>query len=227
MFVIDQPSAPAAPPQWSADGQFWWTGEQWIPASALPPSPGLAAPLTPSVPHVDPVVSTSSGVAVQTVPQQARQEVHGPERSLREGSRHPLFYFGPTAAMAFFTLFPLMAFFRARSFASALGLAVFAGLTYGVYRLGDKRRKETRISLTNRRLGFCVGIVRTRSFELLLPKVESIQVRRDLLGRLLGYGTLVVGGTGGSKEVLSGLIDPEGFRTAAQTAIHEAQAVYR
>jgi len=38
---------PNAPPQWSADGQWWWDGAQWQPRSAFmpPPSPyGLAPP---------------------------------------------------------------------------------------------------------------------------------------------------------------------------------------
>ncbi|SRR6266852_194627 len=50
---------PGAPPQWSADGQWWWDGTQWQPRSAVmpatpaqpgyvPPPPGYWMPPPPS-----------------------------------------------------------------------------------------------------------------------------------------------------------------------------------
>src|SRR4051812_43663067 len=32
-------TAPSAPPQFSADGKWWWTGFEWVPAPVPPPPP--------------------------------------------------------------------------------------------------------------------------------------------------------------------------------------------
>lgn len=52
--VVQQP--PSAPPQWSADGQWWWDGAQWrprgtyIPPAPTPPQPWYAPPITSYAP---------------------------------------------------------------------------------------------------------------------------------------------------------------------------------
>jgi hypothetical protein len=46
--------------------------------------------------------------------------------------------------------------------------------------------------------------------------VESVQVDQDIFGRLLGYGTITVIGTGGTHEPFPLLDDPIGFRHAVQ-----------
>ena len=45
-----------------------------------------------------------------------------------------------------------------------------------------------------------VGIVNRRSLEMLLSKVETVRVEQSVVGRILGYGTIVVTGTGGTNE---------------------------
>ena len=46
--------------------------------------------------------------------------------------------------------------------------------------------------LTTRRLIFKRGIVRRRSFELLLRKCEGIQIEQSIMGRILNYGSVLV-----------------------------------
>jgi hypothetical protein len=46
---------------------------------------------------------------------------------------------------------------------------------------------------------------------VLLSKVESINVVQGLDGRLFGYGSIVVTGTGGSKEVIENVDKPFDF----------------
>jgi len=80
--------------------------------------------------------------------------------------------------------------------------------------------------LTNRRILVKVGLVRRRTLELLLTKVEGIAVDQGVLGRILGYGTVVVGGTGGTKEVFHRIAAPFELRRAIQervTAVQEAR----
>jgi uncharacterized membrane protein YdbT with pleckstrin-like domain len=44
-------------------------------------------------------------------------------------------------------------------------------------------------------------------------KVESVDVDQSLLGRILGFGTITVRGTGGSLEPIRMISDPLTFRS--------------
>src|SRR5205085_10766519 len=50
--------------------------------------------------------------------------------------------------------------------------------------------------------------------ELMLSKVEAIGVDQPLAGRLLGYGTLRIVGTGGTVEEFERVARPDGLREA-------------
>jgi hypothetical protein len=54
----------------------------------------------------------------------------------------------------------------------------------------------TELGVTNKRLIVKVGFVRRRTFELLLRQVEALSVDQTLAGRLLGYGSITLSGTG-------------------------------
>jgi len=73
-------------------------------------------------------------------------------------------------------------------------------------------------AVTNKRVVIKVGLVRRRTLEMLLSKVEAISVDQTLLGRLLGYGTIVVVGTGGTQEPFERIAGPLEFRRAVQAA---------
>jgi uncharacterized membrane protein YdbT with pleckstrin-like domain len=66
--------------------------------------------------------------------------------------------------------------------------------------------------VTNRRVIIKTGILRHKSLELLLDKVEGIAVNEPLMGRILGYGTIVVSGTGGTRERFPWIANPGEFR---------------
>jgi len=46
--------------------------------------------------------------------------------------------------------------------------------------------------VTTRRLIFKRGIIRRKSFELLLRKCEGIQIEQSIMGRILNYGSVLV-----------------------------------
>ncbi len=79
-------------------------------------------------------------------------------------------------------------------------------------------RATSEVAVTNRRVIIKVGLVSRRTVELNLEKVESIGVEQTVLGRILGYGTIVVVGTGGTKEPFRRIADPMGFRRAVNLA---------
>jgi uncharacterized membrane protein YdbT with pleckstrin-like domain len=53
----------------------------------------------------------------------------------------------------------------------------------------------------------------------LLSKIETIRVEQGILGRALDYGTIVVSGTGGSKEPFRTIASPMEFRRKVQEQI--------
>jgi len=54
--------------------------------------------------------------------------------------------------------------------------------------------------------------------ELLLPKIEGITVSQSLMGRMFGFGEIVVTGSGGTQEPFDNIQSPLDFRQAVQAA---------
>jgi len=79
-------------------------------------------------------------------------------------------------------------------------------------------------AVTNKRVIMKVGWVARRVLELNLNKIESVNVDQSFLGRLLGYGTITVIGTGGTRETFDRITDPLAFRRAFQEQETEAEA---
>ncbi len=77
----------------------------------------------------------------------------------------------------------------------------------------------TEYGVTNKRVLMKTGWIRRRSLELFLDKVEAIYVNQSILGRILNYGTLVVIGTGGSRDPFTYVPSPLHFRKIAQQEI--------
>lgn len=59
------------------------------------------------------------------------------------------------------------------------------------------RRKTCEFAVTNKRVIVKVGLIRRQTEEMLLSKVEQLTVDQSIPGRLLGYGTIGLHGTGG------------------------------
>lgn len=87
-------------------------------------------------------------------------------------------------------------------------------LTLGLLPLIDYRTSE--FAVTNKRVIMKMGWISRRVLELNLHKIESVNVGQSLLGRLLGYGTITVIGTGGTRETFDRIAHPFAFRKAFQ-----------
>jgi uncharacterized membrane protein YdbT with pleckstrin-like domain len=75
------------------------------------------------------------------------------------------------------------------------------------------RRATTELAVTDRRVIFKTGIFQRHTMEMNRSKVETIGVDQSILGRILGYGTVSVRGTGGSFEPVPFIGDPLTFRS--------------
>ena len=79
--------------------------------------------------------------------------------------------------------------------------------------------KSSEFAVTTKRVLIKVGFIRRHSLELLLAKVEGIGVDQSILGRLLRFGTIVVTGTGGTKETFKNISEPLEFRRRVQDQV--------
>jgi uncharacterized membrane protein YdbT with pleckstrin-like domain len=79
-------------------------------------------------------------------------------------------------------------------------------------------RWTTEIAVTNRRVIMKRGLIRRDTIEINTPKVESVDVRQSIFGRLLNYGTVIVRGTGGGLNPLAYVSAPLPLRRAVLLA---------
>jgi uncharacterized membrane protein YdbT with pleckstrin-like domain len=88
-------------------------------------------------------------------------------------------------------------------------------------------RNATEMTVTNKRVFVKVGLAARRTIELLLSRVESIGVEESVTGRMLGYGTVIVHGTGGTPEIFNMIAHPLEFRTQVQQQIEKSPEASR
>ncbi|HYL32725.1 MAG TPA: PH domain-containing protein [Stellaceae bacterium] len=74
------------------------------------------------------------------------------------------------------------------------------------------RRWTTEIAVTDRRVIFKRGLIRRHTIEMNMDKVETVDVDQSLAGRILGYGDIIVHGTGSSIEPFRKIAAPLDFR---------------
>ena len=81
------------------------------------------------------------------------------------------------------------------------------------------KRNATEIAVTNKRVIIKTGMAARRSLEIMLQKVESIGIDETMWGRMLGYGSVVIHGTGGTPEPFHKIAHPSEFRQRVQQQI--------
>ena len=75
------------------------------------------------------------------------------------------------------------------------------------------------MAVTDRRVLIKTGMGNRRTLDLMLSRVESIGVEETFFGRMLGYGSVVVRGTGGTPESFVMIAHPQEFRRNVQQQI--------
>ena len=78
--------------------------------------------------------------------------------------------------------------------------------------------RKNEYTVTDRRLITKSGFIKKHTHENFISKIESVNVSQDILERCLDYGTVVVNGTGGTRQVFKNIAFPFEFRTAVQKA---------
>ena len=75
------------------------------------------------------------------------------------------------------------------------------------------RRRTTELAITDHRVIFKTGLMSRHTLEMNRAKIDSVDVDQTILGRILGYGTIIVRGTGSSLEPIRNIADPLAFRS--------------
>ncbi len=92
------------------------------------------------------------------------------------------------------------------------------------------RQISTELVITNQRVIAKHGFIATTSYELMMSKVEGATIDQSVMGRVFGYGTLMVKGTGGGISPIDHVADPYRFHAVLMDAlrdVHEETTIGR
>jgi uncharacterized membrane protein YdbT with pleckstrin-like domain len=92
-------------------------------------------------------------------------------------------------------------------------------LAIGVFFWPIIARMSTELVITDRRLIVKYGLVSTHSVEIRFGKIETVRVSQGLIGRIFGYGDIIVTGTGSTFDPVRSIKNPMRFRAALGEAM--------
>lgn len=98
-----------------------------------------------------------------------------------------------------------------------LGIPAF-GIGLILLAIAYVRYRSTELAITTLRVIAKFGFISRHTVEINLNKVESIEVEQSVIGRMLGYGTIFVSGTGMHQAPIANISNPMGFRAAFMEA---------
>jgi uncharacterized membrane protein YdbT with pleckstrin-like domain len=93
------------------------------------------------------------------------------------------------------------------------------GILWGIWIWLDYATSE--FGVTNKRVLIKTGLVRRRTVEMFLNKVENIGVDQSVMGRLIGSGNLTITGSGGTQEQFKHIGRPLDFRRQVHEQISD------
>jgi uncharacterized membrane protein YdbT with pleckstrin-like domain len=70
--------------------------------------------------------------------------------------------------------------------------------------------------ITNKRIVIKRGWISRKTLEMNLNKIETVNVDQSIWGRIFGFGSITVVGTGGTREVFESIKKPMEFRKKFQ-----------
>jgi len=78
------------------------------------------------------------------------------------------------------------------------------------------RQITSEFVITNKRVVVKRGLWARTTFEMNLNKIETVNVDQSIWGRIFGFGTITIVGTGGTKEMAESISKPLEFRRKFQ-----------
>jgi uncharacterized membrane protein YdbT with pleckstrin-like domain len=78
------------------------------------------------------------------------------------------------------------------------------------------QRATDQFAVTNKRIIIKTGLISRKIVEMNISKLETVNVRQSVMGRIFGYGALEFTGTGGTKETFVNIYHPTEFKKRVQ-----------
>jgi len=75
------------------------------------------------------------------------------------------------------------------------------------------------LTITSKHIIYKTGLISRRTIELNHSVIKSLQVKQNIFGRILGFGTIIFNITSGGKTEISGICKPLEFEKDARTTI--------
>lgn len=72
----------------------------------------------------------------------------------------------------------------------------------------------TELAITNKRVIAKFGFISRSTVEINIQKIESIQVKQGIIGRIFNFGSIIVSGAGSPQAPIPGISSPLSFRRA-------------
>jgi len=109
--------------------------------------------------------------------------------------------------------------FASVSFREVGVLAIFIAIAWGglmwlTYQFSSLTIKEKQVILRS-------GILVRQTIDIPLNKIESIDIRQSILGSLFGYGSLLITGTGGTRQWMGYVAKPLTCRRHIEQLMHD------
>ncbi len=101
----------------------------------------------------------------------------------------------------------------------AMGAFLFAGVAWAAFRF--LVYQTTELAVTNKRVIAKSGIIRRNAIDVSLTKVEGVSYSQGIVGRLFGYGSILVRGTGLGLIPVPFISQPELFKHEVGRTLHE------
>lgn len=112
---------------------------------------------------------------------------------------------------------------------SLLPLIIFGFIFLGFFGIGlifwiaaAIRYFTTELAITNKRVIAKFGLISRSTIEINIQKIESIQIRQGIIGRIFNFGSIVVSGAGNPQAPVPGISSPLNFRRAFLEAQEES-----
>lgn len=81
--------------------------------------------------------------------------------------------------------------------------------------------KYSFINIKQNRIVLRAGVWVRQTIDLPMAKIESVDITQNILGSLLGYGSMLITGTGGSRNYLDYVKNPLTCRRLIEQMMHE------
>jgi uncharacterized membrane protein YdbT with pleckstrin-like domain len=98
------------------------------------------------------------------------------------------------------------------------GLIAFVAIIWGIYRL--LIYFSTELAVTNKRVIAKTGIIRRNVVDVSNSKIEGVTYHQGIIGRVFGYGSVLVRGTGVGQVPIPFIERPEFFKHEVGRVLH-------